>query len=111
MSGSSGGGGGGGSWDEAPPACEKLVIDTQLSSPKAPVVSQISVGDILDVALQPGAGGVLVVVLHKGQLAGGLASPDLQRLRECMQGGTQYVAKVTAINGAQVKIRISAIGA
>jgi hypothetical protein len=108
MSGSSGGGGGG-SWDPPPTRCELLVIDTQLSSPKAAVIASISVGDILDVALRPHDGGVLVVVLHNEEVAGGLASPNLPRLRECIEGGTQYAAEVNAINGAQVKVRVSAV--
>lgn len=110
MSGSNGGsGGGGGSW-EAPSTCENLVIDTQLSSPKPAVIAGIKVGDVLDVTLQQGAG-TTVVVMHGGQIAGGLASPQVQRLRECLEGGTVYGAEVTAINGAQVKIRVSAVGA
>jgi hypothetical protein len=108
MSGSPGGGGGG--WDTQPTACDMLDISTQLSSPKAAVIAGIAVGDVLDVALQAGAG-TAVVVLHKGQLAGGLASPDVQRLRECLEGGTQYGALVREINGAQVKVRVRAIGA
>lgn len=110
MSGFSGSGGGGGSWDEPPPSCEKLVIDTQLSSPKAEVIAGIRVGDVLDVTLQPSGGATLVVVLSNGQIAGGLASPDLQRLRECIELGTNYQAVVTAINGAQVRVRVTAVG-
>ena len=109
MSGSSGGGGGG-SWDSQPTACDLLDISTQLSSPKAAVIAGLAVGDVLDVALQAGAG-TAVVVLRDGQLAGGLASPDVQRLRECMEGGTQYSAVVREINDAQVKIRVRATGA
>ena len=97
MSGSSGGGGG--SWEAPPTRCELLVIDTQLSSPKAAVIANITVGDILEVSLQPSGSSTLVVVLHKGQLAGGLASPDMPRLRECMEGGTQYAATVMVVNG------------
>lgn len=109
MSGSSGGGGSGGSW-VTPSTCEDLVIDTQLSSPKAAVIAGIKVGDVLDVQLQPGAG-TAVVVIHNGHVAGGLASPDVQRLRECLERGTRYGAEVKSINGAQVKIRVSAAGA
>jgi hypothetical protein len=87
-----------------------LDISTQLSSPKAAVIAGIAVGEVLDVALQPGVNTV-VVVLRKGQVAGGLASPDVQRLRECLEGGTQYGAKVVEVNGAQVKVRVRAIGA
>lgn len=110
MSGSSASSGGSGSWEAPPTRCELLVITTQLSSPKAAVIAKISVGDVLDVALQPSPGGMLVVVLRSGELAGGLASPDLQRLRECLEGGTLYAATVTEINGAQVKVRINPVG-
>lgn len=109
MSGSSGGGGGG-SWDNPPTACDLLDISTQLSSPKAEVIEGLAVGDVLDVALQAGAG-TAVVVLRDGKLAGGLASPDVLRLRECLESGTQYSAVVREINDAQVKVRVRAIGA
>ncbi len=110
MSGSSGGGGGG-SWDSVPTACDLLDITTPLSSPKAAVISGLAVGDVLDVALQASAGTAVVVVLRDGHLAGGLASPDVQRLRECLEGGTQYSAVVREINDAQVKVRVRATGA
>lgn len=109
MSGSSGGGGGGG-WDSPPTACDLLDISTQLSSPKASVIANLAVGDVLDVALHAGAA-TAVVVLHNGQVAGGLASPDVQRLRECLEGGAQYSATVREINDAQVKVRVRASGA
>lgn len=108
MSGSGGGGGGGGGFDSPPDSCAALVFDTQLSSPKQAVVTAIQVGDELLVATQTVGGTTVVVVLHKGQVAGGLASPLVQRLRECMAGGTQYVATVTAKNDGQVRVRVKA---
>ncbi|MFY9512885.1 MAG: hypothetical protein WAQ05_18115 [Rubrivivax sp.] len=107
MSGSGGGGGGGG-FDPGPDDCASLVFDTQLSSPKAAVVAGIQVGDELLVATQAAGGTTVVVVLHGGQVAGGLASPLIQRLRECMAGGTQFVATVTSMNGGQVRVRVKA---
>lgn len=106
MSGSGGGGGGG--FSTQSDSCETLVIDTQLSSPKPAVVALISVGDELEVATQQMGATTVVVALYQGQLAGGLASPEIQRLRECLAGGTQYVARVTAKNGGQVRVRVSA---
>ena len=106
MSGSGGGGGGG--FDSPPDNCAALVFDTQLSSPKQAVVTAIQVGDELLVATQTVADTTVVVVLHNGQVAGGLASPLVQRLRECMAGGTQYVATVTAKNDGQVRVRVKA---
>lgn len=107
MSGSGGGGGGGG-FDPPPDSCAALVFDTQLSSPKQAVVATIQVGDELLVATQTVSATTVVVVLHNGQVAGGLASPLVQRLRECMASGTQYTATVTAVNGGQVRVRVKA---
>ena len=107
MSGSGGGGGGGG-FDSPPDNCAALVFDTQLSSPKQAVVATIQVGDEMLVATQTVGGTTVVVVLHNGQVAGGLASPLVQRLRECMASGTQYAATVTAVNGGQVRVRVKA---
>ena len=47
--------------------------------------------------------------MHSGMLGGGIASPYIQRLRDCMSNGTTYVAKVTAINGGQVRVSVYAI--
>lgn len=105
MSGSGGGGGGG---FEPVDNCAGLVIDTQLSSPKPAVVARLQVGNILEVAVQATGGSSAVVVLADGQLAGGLASPEVGRLRECIRLGTQYVAVVTSRNEGQVRVRVKA---
>lgn len=97
--------------DTPPPHgnCQSLVIDTQISSPKAAVIADISVGDMLDVALNNDADVVVVVVLFKGQVAGGIAAPLLPRLRECMGQGVIYRARVTARHDALVRVRITAM--
>jgi hypothetical protein len=89
-------------------SCATLAFDTQLSSPKADVIAGISVNDELAVAVHPGQGTDIVVVLHKGQVAGGLASPLVQRLRECISGGTSFVAVVLAKSEGQVRVRVKA---
>ena len=91
-------------------ACEQLVIDTQLSSPRAEVVDRLTAGNLLEVALDEGRRDV-VVVRHRGDLAGGLASPNLGRLRVCLSGGTRYQAEVVEVNGGQIRVRVTAIGA
>lgn len=89
--------------------CQSLVIDTQLSSPKAAVISGISVGDLLDVVLGNDSNVAVVVVLFQGQVAGGIAAPLLPRLRECMERGVIYRARVTARHDALVRVRIAAV--
>lgn len=105
MSGS--GGGGGGSFYDGPAIeCEKLVFDTQLSSPKADVVEQLKEDMELEVSTRTMNGTAVVVVLHHGDVAGGLASPWLTRLRLCMAGGTNYKATVLEVNDGQVRVRV-----
>lgn len=106
MSGSGGGGYGGGFADDEV-ACERLAFDTQLSSPKAPVVSRINVGDVLAAALEQ-QGLAQVVVLKLGNdVAGGITSPKMARLLECLRQGTNYQAEVTAKSDGQVRVRVS----
>jgi hypothetical protein len=107
MSGSGGGGGGGG-FDPPGSSCADLEFDTQLSSPKPAVVTQLKVNDLLDVVTQVVAGATVVVALHKGQVAGGLASPLVQRLRECIDGGTAFTARVLSVNSGQVRVHVEA---
>ena len=91
MSGSGGGGGGGG-FDPPTNDCASLSFDTQLSSPKAPIVSGLKVDDVLEVTTQVMGDSTVVVALHRGKVAGGVASPFVQRLRECIEGGTAFTA-------------------
>jgi hypothetical protein len=101
--------GGGGGFSAPTGTCETLVIDTQLSSPKLDVVDTIEVGDQLEVGIESNGVTTTVVVTKDGQIAGGLAVPLLQRLRQCIEDGTQYMAKVTAKRDGLVRVRVSAI--
>lgn len=106
MSGSNGGGYGDGFiTDEV--ACDQLAFDTQLSSPKAPIVAQLNVGEVLSIALDQ-QGTVQVVVVKRGNdVAGGITSPKMARLLECIRQGTRYQATVTSKSDGQVSVRIS----
>lgn len=108
MSGSDGGGfsGSGGSTQSS---CEGLVIDTQLSSPKEDVVVNLNEGDELGVDLTQIGAQTVVVVIHNGNVAGGLASPQIQRLRECIESGVGYTATVLSKNEGQVRVRVRAL--
>lgn len=110
MSGSGGGFGGG---SPAPsPNCESLVIDTQISSPNEAIILALLREDWhairLDVALQSRAAHTVVVILYNNEVIGGVASPSVQRLRECLEGGTEYQAEIISIEEGQARIRIRA---
>lgn len=91
-------------------SCESLVIDTMLASPRQTVVADLNPGDVLEVRLaETNTGERVVQVVFQGQLAGGLASPAISRLRECIEGGTQYHARVTGRRDALVRVRVTAV--
>ena len=89
-------------------SCAALAFDTQLSSPKAAVVSRLRVNDLLDVTTQVSGGATVVVALHKGVVAGGSASPLVQRLRECIEGGTAFTARVLSVDSGQIRVHVEA---
>lgn len=86
-------------------SCQSLQFDAQLASPKAQVVTQLAIGNLLDVAFQNGNQQV-VVALWCGQEAGGIVGPNLSQLRSCMSQGEQFQARVLSISGGQVRIRV-----
>ncbi len=100
--GGTGGGGGGGTV-----ACELLVQETQLSSPKANVIQGLKVGEVLQVEVKKEGDLRLVQVMRKGQLAGGLTSPEVGQLRECLFKGFEYDATVIAVSDGQVRVRVA----
>lgn len=105
MSGSGGGGYGG--FNEPEISCENLIIETQLTSPRENVIAKIGVNTVLDVSLEQAGPSAVVVLTHQGEVAGGIASPQMTRLRECIQLGTRYSATVTAKSDGHVQVRIS----
>lgn len=89
-------------------SCDSLFIETQLSSPKEDVIKNIKAGDMLEVTVHDMGVTSVVVVLYAGQIAGGIAAPQVQKLRECIVQGTTYEAAVISKNSGQVRIRITA---
>lgn len=105
MSGSDGGGGGGwGGPDHG--SCESLAFETQIATPQAAQIGSLKVGDVLDVAIVSITGAQVVAVQKQGITIGGLAGGLVNKLRECLLGGTKYSATIVAINGGQIKVSI-----
>lgn len=101
----SGSGGGGGWVVDEPIACERLQFETEVRSPHPATITAVNVGDRLEVSLD--AAGLAIVLSLRGQPVGGIVSPQASRLRECIRGGTVYIASVIAKpadNIAQVRI-------
>ena len=108
MSGSGSGGFGGGT-PYADVTCDRLEFDAQISSPKELVVARINVGDVLTVALEQQGPAQVVVVKLGNDVAGGIASPRIARISECIRQGTKYLATVTAKGGGLVNVRITPV--
>lgn len=87
-------------------ACDQLTFTAQLASPKEDIVAQLKVDDRLDVAFGEQHGQAVVQVLWNGQVAGGIAAQQVQRLRQCLTGGTMYSARVLSINNGQVRVSV-----
>lgn len=87
-------------------SCLTLAFNTQLASPKALVVSQLAVNDLLDVVFFSTNNQQTVVALYNGQEAGGIVDTRLSQLRNCLNDGEQYQAKVVQITGGQVTVRV-----
>jgi len=87
-------------------SCATLQFDTQLASPKAQVVSQLSVNAILDIIFAQAGNQQVVSALWNGSEAGGIVDPNLNQLRNCMNQGEQYQARVLQLGGGQVRLRV-----
>ncbi|WP_414918707.1 hypothetical protein [Pseudomonas sp. IT-P4] len=88
-------------------SCESLALETHLSSPREDVVDRIQVGDSLFLSVVAHGSVSTVQVYWNGELAGGIASPSVQQLQNCIGEGFNYIATVTAKNGGEVRIRIT----
>ncbi|MFZ6654733.1 hypothetical protein [Undibacterium sp. TJN19] len=102
----SGSGGGGGGAPDYVIECDKVFINTQLSSPKPDVIAHISEGDELSIALQSMNGRIVLVAIYDGEIAGGFATPDTAKLRDCIEKGYGFSATVNSINSGQIRVRI-----
>jgi len=98
---------GGGQVDEL--SCMEIRFQTQLSSPKSDVIAELKQGDLLSVELKSMGPQVVVAVFYRDRIAGGLASPQIQKIRECILQGTKYEAKVISKNEGLVRIEVYAI--
>ena len=91
------------------PDCPGLDFFTTLASPDPDGVDSLKAGDILDVDLIEEGGVTIVgVVQGEGMVIGSVVSDRAAQLRECLQQGFTYDAKVGSVVGGAVRVRISA---
>lgn len=97
---------GGGGAPSSNASCSDLVINTLVTSPKEDAIAKVSAGDVLDVRVSK-SGATVEVRNNEGEVVGGLTSPLLQRLRDCLDAGNLYQARVVAKNDALIRVRVA----
>lgn len=89
-------------------SCETLVINTNLSSPQAAVIQNLSVGDFLSIQAASDQGPVQAID-SKGAVAGSIMTREQIRLLNCIIAGTEYEAEILHINNGQCNVIIRAV--
>jgi hypothetical protein len=105
MSGSGGGDGPSFSAPSQNDSCENIVINTNLASPQANVIANLTVGDRLDITAVTDQGPIQALDVN-GQVAGNIISREQIRLLNCIRQGTVYVADVLEIDNGQCQVQI-----
>ena len=88
--------------------CEALVINTNLASPQAAVVNNLSVGDILSISAVSDQGPIQAID-QNGHIAGSIISREMVRILNCISTGTEYEAEIISIENGQYQIQIHAV--
>ncbi|RYE31228.1 MAG: hypothetical protein EOP48_31570 [Sphingobacteriales bacterium] len=88
-----------------PKNCEDIVLRTQLASPDPDVVADLSIGYILRIHLFS-AVGPLQALTADNRVAGAILTSNPGLLINCINGGTEFQAKVLSINGGDCQISI-----
>ena len=89
--------------------CADFDEKVPLSSPKAAVLRNLVVGDVLEVALQPHRDGFpTVIALHGRQIAGSILSARLPFLIRCMQDDHEFEAEVVELDGGLCTVKVRA---
>lgn len=88
--------------------CERLTFETVLVNPDMNILPTLSGGDVLDIEIDPNRG---VIATMTGVFVGGIvvASTQMDKLIECLDGGTVYKGTITELdipNGVcRIKVR------
>lgn len=88
--------------------CEGLVINTNLATPQAVVINNLTVGDILIIQTVSDQGPIQALNSN-GDLAGNIVSREQVRLLACMVNGIEYIAEVLDIENGQCRVQIRAV--
>lgn len=88
--------------------CEGLVIITNLASPQAVAIDNLSEGEMLTIQAQSDQGPI-VALGQAGELVGTIITREQVRLLSCINAGTEYEAEILMIENGQCQVQIRAI--
>jgi len=78
-----------------------------INSPKAPVLSKLAVGAVLDVNVQLSGTIPILIVASGGQNAGSLTFVGYLEIIDCIQNrGVKYKATIISISGGVYEVRV-----
>lgn len=89
--------------------CDLIPIETEIDTPDMEVADSMNVGDVLKVALHFSGDSTVVVVKHKGLVAGEIRSQLVRRLPEYIVRGTDYTATLTGKDNGRLRVLIRAV--
>ena len=107
MSGSSGGGIPSINRPDENDDCQGLVINTNLSTPQAAIISNLKSGEILSIHAASEQGPIQAIT-EDGIVAGTIISREQVRLLSCINKGTNFIAEVLLVKNGQCQVQISA---
>ncbi|WP_312459770.1 hypothetical protein [Sphingobacterium siyangense] len=87
--------------------CNTGTITTNLSTINLAILSTHSVGDILQVEIN--ATGALVAVNGNGQILGSIVHVNTVDIKQCINNGNNYIAKITVINTPACTVNVRGI--
>ena len=86
-------------------SCENIIINTNLASPQAIVIANLTVGNRLNIIAATDQGPIQALD-GNGQIAGNIISREQIRLLNCIRQGTVYVADIIEIDNGQCQVQI-----
>jgi len=86
--------------------CDTGVILTNLSSIDITVLVRCSIGDILHVRIEHD---IVIVEDGNGEILGSVVHANVVELKECIEAGSSYAAKILNITGTSCRVKIQKV--
>lgn len=86
--------------------CSTLYLTTKLATPNPELIANLEIGVVLDVSLSNGS---IVVVTDSNEIIGSVIGRDSVKLKNCMENGYSFSAKIINLNGGSCDVLIKSI--